>query len=50
MWPDPKKTADLVTFTEEMKSLMENFCVEELNSNLSWKSVMRIGKQDLTGG
>ena len=50
MWPDPQKTADLVTFTEEMKYLIENFCVAELNPNLSWKSVMRIGKQGLTSG
>ena len=50
MWPDPQKTADLVTFTEEMKSLMENFCVAEMNSNFSWKCVLRIRKQGLTGG
>ena len=25
MWPNSQKTADLVTFTEKIKSLMENF-------------------------
>ena len=40
MQPNPQKTADLVTFTEEI--LMENFIFFAVNTNMSWNHYLGV--------